>query len=267
MARSICVKLIFRASLIFPPRFHNMKLSLILITLLVLTPSLFLGQIFTAVTEGDIVGNGGNSFGHTIADFNNDGWDDVFIQNLASGEPNLFYKNNGAGTFTKITDIAIATGNASTSVTWGDFNGDGYNDVYVANGGTVASNKKNFLYVNNDDETFTEIEDGQLTTLIGRYEGVTCSEYDGDGDVDLFLSNYFGNDNLLYNNPGNANHWLGIRLTGITTNTNAIGSKVNAYATIDGTAVCQYREVICQSGHVTQGSFKQHFGLGRCCRS
>ena len=71
-------------------------------------------QIFSRITTGDIVNDGGSSFGHSICDFNNDGWEDIFVNNLAEGQDNFFYKNNGIGTYIKMPDIEIAQGNAST---------------------------------------------------------------------------------------------------------------------------------------------------------
>ena len=133
--------------------------------------------------------------------------------------------------------------------------------MIVGSGGNQSPGEVR-LYENNVDGEFSEMEDGKLITMVGRYEGLSCFDYDKDGDLDIFISNYFNNDNLLYNNNDNDNHWINIALVGMESNSNAIGTKVYVKATIDGVDVWQMREIIAQSGHVVQGSLKTHFGVG-----
>ena len=101
------------------------------------------GSILTDITKGA---------GCAWADYDNDGHLDLFIARI--GYPNLLYHNNGDGTFTAVNDGAPVEDNGDGvngwSVAWGDFNNDGFLDLFVANGGAaVAAEQTNFLYQNN----------------------------------------------------------------------------------------------------------------------
>ncbi len=131
-------------------------------------------------------------------DYNNDGYPDLFVAN-ANNENNSLYKNKGNGVFEKITSGAIVN-NASNSVgaSWGDYNNDGYLDLFVAN----SSNQNNFLYRNNGNETFTKITTGNIVTDAGHSHGSAWADYNNDGHLDLFVTNDQGQNNQLYANNG-----------------------------------------------------------------
>ena len=81
------------------------------------------------MTEKAGVGNGRWGFGAAVADFDNDGWPDVYVSNFGR---NRLYRNNHDGTFTDVAEKAgVALGNWSTGATWGDFDGDGRLDLFV----------------------------------------------------------------------------------------------------------------------------------------
>jgi hypothetical protein len=86
------------------------------------------------------------------ADYDNDGYLDLFVARI--GSPNLLYRNNGDGTFSQVeTGAPVETNGvavSSWSVSWGDYNNDGFLDLFVANGGgAVTAQQPNFLYKNN----------------------------------------------------------------------------------------------------------------------
>lgn len=83
---------------------------------------------------------------------------------------------------------------------WADFTGDGYDDLFVCNN-DADNGKHNFLYFNNGDGTFTKITEGDIITDSNSSYGCAAADYDNDGDIDLFVSNYNEN-NCLYNNSG-----------------------------------------------------------------
>lgn len=140
----------------------------------------------------------GNSFFTNSAiwfDINNDGYPDLF---LANDGLNTLYKNNKDGTFTDITDSAGLGGDPgwdSIAACVGDYDGDGFFDLYVGNIGS----SRNALYKNNGDESFTDvtIETGTQDTGDGR----TCSwvDFDGDGRIDLFTTNHLTPTRLFRN--------------------------------------------------------------------
>jgi|GEM_PF-889086 len=128
------------------------------------------------------------------ADYNRDGFLDLFIA-VVNGN-NLLYKNNGNGTFTRITTGAIVNdGGASYGCTWADYDLDGDADLFVANYGN------NFLYRNNGDDSFSKITTGPVVTDGGNSFGGSWGDYDYDGYLDLCVTNTEG-VNFLYHNAG-----------------------------------------------------------------
>lgn len=95
----------------------------------------------------------------------------------------------------------------------------------------------------------------------GNSFGAVWGDYDGDGDLDLFVANRLNQVNFLYRNEGNANHWLKVRLAGTMSNRTAIGAKVRVRAMIGGAPRWQMREVVAQTGYNSQ-NLELHFGLG-----
>ncbi len=131
-------------------------------------------------------------------DYNNDGMIDLFVANIEN-ENNSLYKNIGNGNFEKITSGAIVNdGGNSVGASWGDYNNDGYLDLFVSN----AGEQDNFLYRNNGDETFTKITTGSIVNDGGHSHGSAWGDYDNDGDIDLFVSNDSDTPNFLYSNNG-----------------------------------------------------------------
>ncbi len=153
--------------------------------------------------------------GCAFIDYDNDGWIDIFILNgtrvdgAPEGTTNRLYKNNRDGTFTDMTERAglVRTGWAS-GVTVGDYNNDGHEDLFVTYWG------QNVLYRNNGDGTFTDItrEAGLLDAGTRWGAGCTFLDYNLDGHLDLFVSNYLGFSFDQAMKPGqNANcNWKGV---------------------------------------------------------
>jgi len=163
--------------------------------------------IFSKVTTGIIVSDGGYSFNSSVVDFDNDGNLDIFVDNGAftnTGENNFLYQGNGDGTFNKIISGEIVNdGEQSVSSGWCDYDDDGDIDLFVANGATFNyTGIDNFLYRNNNDSTFTLINDGIVVNDLGNSTGVSWGDYDNDGDFDLFVANWGGENNFLYQNNG-----------------------------------------------------------------
>lgn len=213
---------------------------------------------FAKISSGNIVNDVGHSHGASWGDYDNDGDLDLFVTNW-QGENNYLYQNNGDGSFTKITSGDIPNdGGDSYGSSWGDYDNDGDLDLFVANAGSGNS----FLYQNNGDGTFTKILDGIVVTESGNSLGCSSGDYDRDGDLDLFVANLSAEDNFLYRNDGNTNHWVNVLCVGTVSNRSAIGAKVRVRATIKGNSVSQMREVSGQTGFYGQNSLNAEFGLG-----
>ncbi|MBZ5580821.1 MAG: CRTAC1 family protein [Acidobacteriia bacterium] len=151
--------------------------------------------------------------GAAFFDYDNDGWLDIFLLGGtrfegAPGATNRLYKNNRDGTFTDVTEKAglRRTGWAS-AVTVGDYNNDGFEDLFVTYWG------QNALYRNNGDGTFTDVTKEAGLLRPARWgSGCTWVDYDRDGRLDLFVANYLKFDLESATRPGaNANcNWKGI---------------------------------------------------------
>ena len=154
---------------------------------------------FTAITNDPIVSDKAPSDGATWGDYDNDGNIDCFVVNWY-GVNNLLYKNNGNGAFTQITSGNIVNdGGYSETASWGDYDNDGFLDLYVANS---DGNKRNFLYHNEKNGTFSKITSGALVTDAFSSRSVNWVDIDGDGDLDLFVTNESNQNENLYRNDG-----------------------------------------------------------------
>jgi hypothetical protein len=222
---------------------------------------------FEKCTEGPLVSDGGSSWSASWGDYNNDGFEDVFITNWMD-EDNFLYMNNTDGTFTRVIDDTIAhDGGYSASSGWGDYDNDGDLDMIVTSAYKKGEMLANVLYQNMLMETgrpaFGRRDGGAVTADSGYSYGVAWGDYDNDGDLDLYVARTFdeAQRNALYRNEGNANHWLGIRCNGTRSNKAAIGATVRAKAVIGGNAVWQIRRVSGQNGYCNQ-NLLLNFGLG-----
>jgi len=135
-------------------------------------------------------------------DYDNDGYLDLFVPcgiNTLSGLDNFLYHNEGDGTFARITTGNIVNdGGLSVGCSWCDYDNDGYLDLFVRN----TDGENNFLYHNDGDGTFSKITQGVIVNDGGDGGSNCWGDYDNDGDLDLFVGNYLGEVNFLYQNDG-----------------------------------------------------------------
>jgi hypothetical protein len=132
--------------------------------------------------------------GVALLDYDNDGWLDIYLLNGSTVEAEkgkqpapraMLFHNNHDGTFTDVTEKAgVANERWGFGVAVGDYNNDGWPDIYVANYG------KNRLYHNNHDGTFTDVAEKAGVALGGWSAGPTWGDYDHDGLLDLFVPGY-----------------------------------------------------------------------------
>jgi hypothetical protein len=139
-----------------------------------------------------------NGSGVGLIDYDNDGWLDIYMVNgstydALSGKTSpphaALFHNNHDGTFTDVAEKAGVTNERwGFGVAVGDYDNDGWPDIFVSNFG------KNRLYHNNHDGTFTDVAEKAGVTLGNWSDGPTWGDYDGDGRLDLFVPGYIHYD-------------------------------------------------------------------------
>lgn len=166
------------------------------------------GAFSNRTAEAGLVGiTGGLNI--VSADYNNDGFIDVFIPRgawlgPAGHHPPSLLRNNGNGTFDDVTEQAgLYTCYPSHTAAWADFDNDGLLDLFVGNESMTFMKEINplQLYRNNGNGTFTDIAAKAGITAVGWVKGATWGDYNNDGRADLYISRLF-ETNLLYRNDG-----------------------------------------------------------------
>jgi len=183
---------------------------------------------FADVTDKSGLGDVGWGMGVAVGDYNNDGFDDVYVTCLGG---NHLFKNNGNGTFSDVTKVAgVSDGRWSTGAAFVDYDHDGYLDLFVANyveydlnhlpefgkdktcqykgiavqcGPRGLRGSGDSLFHNNGDGTFTDVSKKAGVSDPNGYfgMGVICSDFDDDGLIDIFVADD-STPNLLYHNNG-----------------------------------------------------------------
>ncbi len=158
---------------------------------------------FTMINSSPIATDQSSSTGCSWGDYDKDGWIDMFVSN-GQNQNNALYKNNGNGTFTKITTGAIVNdGGDSRGCQWGDYDNDGWLDLFVVN----YQGQLCFLYKNNGNGTFTKITNVAPVQYVGWGAGCSWADYDNDGWLDLMVT-YNNDNNRLYHNERNGTFTL-----------------------------------------------------------
>ena len=177
-------------------------------------------QFTDVATTAGIAREGVGNWGAAWTDYDRDGRIDVFITTPAEGgvPSTALYRNRGDGTFEDVSsDEGIDTSGFSNNGAWGDFDNDGYPDLYV------ATDSADILYRNNGDGTFTDVteESGIINTY--RALAVDWGDYDNDGYLDLYVVNSL-EPNRLFRNNGNGTFTDVAASVGVTAKEGGSGS-------------------------------------------
>jgi hypothetical protein len=240
---------------------------------------------FTDVTAEMGIQGPRSGFSCWAFDYDNDGWLDIFatsydrslndvvadIQGLPIHkglDVTRLYRNVGGK---KFEDVSKAVGVdkvfATMGSNFGDFDNDGYLDFYLATGEpSFATLVPNRMFKNVDGKRFAEITATSGTGHLQKGHGVACGDWNRDGNIDLFVETggaVPGDQyhNVLFQNPGQGNHWLTVKLIGKKSNRAAIGARIKVVTAGDNPLMVHR--------HVSSGSsfggnpLQQTIGLGK----
>jgi hypothetical protein len=229
------------------------------------------------------------SFPTWFFDYDNDGFLDIFICNYefqralsyyaakeslqpssdGSGKPHI-YHNNGNGTFTNVTaSMGINKVCFSMGSNFGDFNNDGFLDMYLGTGNpkyqSIIPNK---LFMNLRGKKFADATNSSRTGNLQKGHGVSIADIDNDGDQDIHIEMggaYRGDayPSSLFMNPGqNTNNWIYLKLEGVKSNRVAIGAKIKVKFRENGQERMVYRE-LNSGGSFGCSTLRREIGVGQ----
>ena len=253
---------------------------------------------FTEKTETAIGFDTRKGMNVDIADYDNDGWLDIYVTNITDEymkECNMLWHNNHDGTF---TDVSRETGTCETlwgwAAKWGDFDNDGWPDLFVVNG-LRSAGKENYIPVlvnlitqpgvdftdvrlwpkigdmtwsgyqkkkmfrNLGGQAFKEIsaEAGVDNDKDGR--GIGMGDFDNDGRLDLFQTNADQMPLFYRGITEGGGNWVQFRLTGAKSNRDAIGARIK----LSAGGLTQIQEINGGNGYAGQSMKRAHFGIGK----
>jgi enediyne biosynthesis protein E4 len=256
---------------------------------------------FTDATEKSIGFDTRKGMNVDIADYDNDGWLDIYVTNITDEymkECNMLWHNNHDGTF---TDVSKETGTCATLWGWsakfGDFDNDGWPDLFVVNG-LRSAGKENYipvlvnlitqpgvdftdarLWPNIGDMTWSGYQKKKMFRNLGGQafkeisaeagvdndkdgRGIAMSDFDNDGRLDLFQAN--ADQPALYyrNTTEGGGNWVQFKLTGTKSNRDAIGARI----TLSAGGLKQIKEIDGGNGYAGQSTKRAHFGIGKATK-
>ena len=235
--------------------------------------------IFTDISSASGANLAMFGMGIATADINNDGYFDFFVTNI--GDNRLLISNSDGASFEDAAaeaGVAVGTFRRQQRVSWGavffDYDNDGYEDLYFASGwlDTDDINRReqpNMLFRNNGgDGTFTDYSNVSGAADWGAGRGVVYADFNGDGCLDLYLTNLGRSAargeqaKLFLNRCQWGNNWIIIKTVGVASNRDGIGARI----TVVTGERSQIREVTAGSGNKSQNMLPVHFGLGKSDR-
>jgi hypothetical protein len=228
-----------------------------------------------ALASGAAVDMNGRTFagmGIDFGDYNNDGWPDLVVTNLA-GQTYALYQNLGDGTFNYASDASglghISQPHSGWGVAFMDYDNDGWKDLVIAQGHDLDTIELTFpnmhyrepmLLARNTGKGFVDVsaEAGAVFQQPWVARGLAVGDVDNDGWLDAIVTTNDGSAHLLHNETGIPNYWLTLNLVGRKSNRDAIGAEVKLI-----TAAGQQFETVSTAGSYLSAKDKRvHFGLG-----
>ena len=245
------------------------------------------GHRWTFSERGEVAGVTGprQSFPTWFWDYNNDGWEDLFVcgygfSGMAGAVADAMgiehfaarmrlYRNNGNGTFTDVTiRVGLYRVALGMGANYGDLDNDGWLDFYIGTGNPdLATLVPNRMFRSSEGKLFQDVTTVGGFGHLQKGHGVSFADLDHDGDQDIYAvigGAYTGDvyTNVLYGNPGNGNRWIKLSLLGQKTNRLALGARIKMIVS-DGRVDREIHRTVSAGGSFGASPFRQEIGLGK----
>jgi len=221
-------------------------------------------------------------------DYDNDGWPDLFVSSYfvsvdetvrtylglphnAIGQK--LYRNLGNGTFKDVTaEVGLDKVFMPMGSNFGDIDNDGFLDIYLGNGNpNYASLVPHVLLRNHDGKYFADVTTASGTGELHKGHGVAFADIERDGNEDILTltggavpgdSHEF----RLFENPGNGNDWINVKLVGVKSNRAAIGARIKVTVQNEGQGQRSIYRTVGSGGSFGASPLEQHIGLGKSAK-
>ena len=221
----------------------------------------------------DIDGRTYAGMGVDFADYNNDGWPDLVVTDLANQRYAL-YQNNGDGSFNYASSAAgigqMTLSHSGWGVRFFDYDNDGWKDLLIAQGhdmDTIELTSPNLKYreplllARNTGHGFADVsaQSGEVFRQAWVSRGLAIGDLDNDGRLDAVVTTNDGPIHILHNETQTQNHWILLKLVGHKSNRDGIGAEV----TVVTSSGLQSATVSTAGSYLSASDKRVHFGLGR----
>jgi FG-GAP-like repeat/ASPIC and UnbV len=247
------------------------------------------GWHFTDVAAKAHVTEPTNSFGAFFFDYDNDGWPDLFVAGYGGfvgvamakdvaadylglptkGDRGRLYHNKGDGTF---EDVTVGAGLykviPAMGLNFGDLDNDGWLDFYLGTGNPEFSSLiPKRMFRNAGGLFFQDVTTAGDFGHLQKGHAIAFGDIDNDGDQDVFevMGGAYTADkaySALYENPGNANHWVTLELEGVRSNRRAIGARVKVTVETRAGTTRAIHRTVGSGGSFGASPLRQEIGLG-----
>jgi tetratricopeptide (TPR) repeat protein len=228
------------------------------------------------------------SFATWFFDYDNDGWPDIFVTSYFfsvdealrsylslphNAETFKLYKNMKNGTFKDVTvQVGLDKINVPMGANFGDVDNDGFLDIFLATGGPeYGALIPKMLFRNDEGKSFVDITASSGTGDLHKGHGVAFADLGNNGSENILVSIGGATPGdahafRVFENPGNKNDWLGIKLVGVKTNRSAIGARIKVTVENEGHAARSIYRTVGSGGSFGASPLQQHIGLGKSAK-